>query len=206
VKDSPFRLLPSWAGPLQANPIEARWQILSGELLQVRGTDAAGLARSPVLRPTTWPIISARITGIRSCSSPISPTSSPKLHSVFCCSPHSLQVNAARTCPGAAKTRFDAPHFPHTASIRVLPCFTATVFRSIASFTRRSVSSRIDCFVISRFLPLLSLRYREPPHTVRIAPFRRRDAIALLNKAPIWGHGVAKIRDCPLATTLLACR
>ena len=49
---------------------------------------------------------------------------------------------ATRTCPGAAKTRFGAPHFPHMASIRVLPCFTATVFRSIASFTRRSVSSR----------------------------------------------------------------
>ena len=86
-------------------------------------------------------------------------------HSVFCSSPHSLHVYATRTCPGAAKTRFGAPHFPHMASIRVLPCFTATVFRSIASFTRRSVSSRIDCFDISRFLPLLPPRsYRNQRH------------------------------------------
>jgi len=86
-------------------------------------------------------------------------------HSVFCSSPHSLHVYATRTCPGAAKTRFRAPHFPHMASIRVLPCFTATVFRSIASFTRRSVSSRIDCFDISRFLPLLPPRsYRNQRH------------------------------------------
>jgi hypothetical protein len=86
-------------------------------------------------------------------------------HSVFCSSPHSLHVYATRTCPGAAKTRFGVPHFPHMASIRVLPCFTATVFRSIASFTRRSVSSRIDCFDISRFLPLLPPRsYRNQRH------------------------------------------
>lgn len=86
-------------------------------------------------------------------------------HSVFCSSPHSLHLYATRTCPGAAKTRFGAPHFPHMASIRVLPCFTATVFRSIASFTKRSVSSRIDCFDISRFLPLLPPRsYRNQPH------------------------------------------
>src|SRR6202035_2669788 len=42
-----------------------------------------------------------------------------------------------------------APHFPHIASIRVLPCLTATVFFAIASLTRRSASSRIDCFDIS---------------------------------------------------------
>src|SRR6516164_2025811 len=48
-------------------------------------------------------------------------------HSVFCLSPHSLHVYATRIC----LTRFGAPHFPHMPSIRVLPCFTATVFRSI---------------------------------------------------------------------------
>ena len=74
-------------------------------------------------------------------------------HSVFCLAPHSLHVYGTRTYPGAAKTRFGAPHFPHLASIRVLPCLTAMAFRSKASFTIRSVSSRIDCFDISRLLP-----------------------------------------------------
>jgi hypothetical protein len=34
--------------------------------------------------------------------------------------------------------------------MRVCPCLTLTVFRSNASFTKRSVSSRIACFDISR--------------------------------------------------------
>ena len=46
--------------------------------------------------------------------------------------------------------RFSAPHFPHFASMRVCPCLTLTVFRSNASFTKRSISSRIACFDISR--------------------------------------------------------
>jgi hypothetical protein len=71
-------------------------------------------------------------------------------HNVTCLSPHSLQVNGARICPGEADTRFFAPHFPHVASIRVSPCLTVTAFRSIASLTRRSASSRIACFDISR--------------------------------------------------------
>jgi hypothetical protein len=33
--------------------------------------------------------------------------------------------------------------------MRVCPCLTLTVFRSNASFTKRSVSSRIACFDIS---------------------------------------------------------
>jgi hypothetical protein len=69
-------------------------------------------------------------------------------HNVFCFSPHSLQMYATRTCPRAAETRFGAPHFPHLVSMRVGPCLTVTVFRSNASFTKRSVSSRIACFDI----------------------------------------------------------
>jgi len=79
------------------------------------------------------------------------PSISPGRHNVFCFSPHSLHVYGTRSCPGAAETRFGAPHFPHLASIRVWPCLTVTVFRSNASFTRRSVSSRIACFDISEF-------------------------------------------------------
>src|SRR6516164_9849690 len=57
-----------------------------------------------------------------------------------------------RTCPAAAETRFSAPHFRHLLSIRVLPCLTVRFLRSNASFTKRSVSSRIACFYISHFL------------------------------------------------------
>jgi hypothetical protein len=38
--------------------------------------------------------------------------------------------------------------------MRVCPCLTVTVFRSKASFTKRSVSSRIACFDISRLFCL----------------------------------------------------
>jgi hypothetical protein len=69
-------------------------------------------------------------------------------HSAFCSCPHSLQVNEGRSSPFAADTRFDAPHFPHLASMRVSPCFTVTDFFAIASRTSRSFSSRIDCFDI----------------------------------------------------------
>lgn len=79
------------------------------------------------------------------------PSASPGRHKVFCFSPHSLHVYGTRTCPGAAETRLGAPHFPHLVSIRVWPCLTVTVFRSSASLTRRSVSSRIACFDISEF-------------------------------------------------------
>ena len=41
---------------------------------------------------------------------------------VSCLCPHSLQVNFTRVIPFAAERRFGAPHFPHFASIRVLPC------------------------------------------------------------------------------------
>src|ERR1700733_2822837 len=85
-----------------------------------------------------------------------------KPQKVFCRAPHSLHVNSTRTCPGAAKTRFGAPHFPHLASIRVRPCLTMMPFRSIASFTRRSVSSCIDCFDISLFPPC----YYHGPHVI----------------------------------------
>ena len=71
-------------------------------------------------------------------------------HNVFCFSPHSLHLYCTRTWPGGANTRFSAPHFPHFASMRVCPCLTLTVFRSNASFTKRSISSRIACFDISR--------------------------------------------------------
>src|SRR5580704_19612710 len=71
---------------------------------------------------------------------------------VLCSSPHSLHVNGTRSCPGPADTRFSAPHFLHLLSIRVVPCFIVRLLRSNASFTRRSVSSRIACFDISYFL------------------------------------------------------
>src|SRR5580704_3410330 len=45
------------------------------------------------------------------------------------------------------------------ASIRVLPCLTATVLRSSASRTSRSASSRCDCFDIVALLP----RWRHGP-------------------------------------------
>src|SRR5215813_4279054 len=48
--------------------------------------------------------------------------------------------------------RFSVPHFRHLLSIRVSPCLTVRVLRSNASFTKRSDSSRISCFDISRFL------------------------------------------------------
>jgi hypothetical protein len=49
--------------------------------------------------------------------------------------------------------RFSAPHFAHLLSIRVLPCLMVMALRSNASFTKRSVASRIACFdIISCFL------------------------------------------------------
>jgi len=49
--------------------------------------------------------------------------------------------------------RFSAPHFAHLLSIRVWPCLMVMALRSNASFTKRSVSSRIACFdIISCFL------------------------------------------------------
>jgi hypothetical protein len=80
---------------------------------------------------------------------------SDSYHNVFCFSPHSLHVYGTRTCPGGAETRFGAPHLPHLVSMRVSPCFTLTVFRSNASFTKRSVSSRIACFELSRLFAFL---------------------------------------------------
>src|ERR1700676_4410268 len=48
--------------------------------------------------------------------------------------------------------RLGAPHFPHTVSIRVLPCFTTMALRAMVSRIRRSASSRIDCFDIRFYL------------------------------------------------------
>ena len=73
---------------------------------------------------------------------------------VFCPSPHSLHLYSTRTSPGSAETRFDAPHFRHLASIRVWHCVTVRILRSNASFTRRSVSSRIACFDMAFFASL----------------------------------------------------
>jgi hypothetical protein len=94
-------------------------------------------------------------------------------HKVFCFSPHSLHLYGTRTSPGSAETRFDAPHFPHLASIRVRHCLTVTVLRSKASFTRRSVSSRITCFDMPRFLCISFPRSRLhllPYHNVEGKP------------------------------------
>ena len=52
------------------------------------------------------------------------------------------------------------PHFRHLLSIRVLPCLTVRVLLSNASFTKRSVSSRIVCFDISLFLTFLRRFHR----------------------------------------------
>ena len=62
-----------------------------------------------------------------------------------------------RTWPCPAATRFSAPHFAHLLSMRVLPCLMVIDLRSNASFTSRSVSSRIACFDISRFLALCTI-------------------------------------------------
>jgi hypothetical protein len=79
---------------------------------------------------------------------------------VRCFSPHCLHVYGTRTCPWAAETRFSAPHFAHLLSIRVLPRLIAMALRSIASFTKRSVSSRIACFDISRSLAFCKIGHR----------------------------------------------
>ena len=50
-----------------------------------------------------------------------------RLQSVSCLCPHSLQTNLTRVEPFSAESRFGAPHLPHIASIRVLPCFTTRV-------------------------------------------------------------------------------
>jgi hypothetical protein len=53
--------------------------------------------------------------------------------------------------------------------MRVLPRVTVRVLRSNASFTRRSVSSRIACFDISRFLTFCAIGHtgsREPQQRV----------------------------------------
>src|SRR5947209_1192636 len=50
--------------------------------------------------------------------------------------------------------RFGAPHFPHVASILVLPCLITMTFFSMVSRIRRSASSRIDCFDICPHLPM----------------------------------------------------
>jgi hypothetical protein len=79
---------------------------------------------------------------------------------VRCFSPHCLHVYGTRTCPWAAETRFSAPHFAHLLSIRVLPRLIAMALCSIASFTKRSVSSRIACFDISLSLAFCKIGHR----------------------------------------------
>ena len=72
--------------------------------------------------------------------------------SASCLCPHCLQANFTRVAPFSAEIRFGAPHFPHTVSMRVLPCFTTRALRSMVSRIRRSASSRIDCFDIRSHL------------------------------------------------------
>ncbi len=69
-------------------------------------------------------------------------------HSVSCWCPHCLQANFTRVAPFSAEIRLGAPHLPQSVSMRVLPCFTTMVLRSMVSRIRRSASSRIDCFDI----------------------------------------------------------
>ena len=51
-------------------------------------------------------------------------------YSVSCFCPQFLQTNLTRVSPRAACTRLGAPHLPHTASMRVLPCFMVSALRS----------------------------------------------------------------------------
>src|SRR6202167_1954662 len=74
-----------------------------------------------------------------------------EIQSVSCLCPHCLQANFTRVAPFSAETRFGAPHLPHTASMRVLPCLMTRALRSMVSRISRSASSRIDCFDIRQY-------------------------------------------------------
>jgi hypothetical protein len=69
------------------------------------------------------------------------------------------------------------------ALMRVCPCLTVTFFRSKASFTKRSVSSRIACFDISRlFAYCTAINAIEHLHARRQSPSKiihwaRRQAV-----------------------------
>src|SRR5262245_42344213 len=69
-------------------------------------------------------------------------------HNVLCWWPQSLHLYSTRVSPDSAMTRLAAPHLLHFTSSRVLPFVTAN-FRASASFTRRSLSSRICAFVMA---------------------------------------------------------
>jgi hypothetical protein len=75
-----------------------------------------------------------------------------------------LRIACTCTAPepalGPPTTRFSAPHFAHLLSIRVLPRLIAMALCSIASFTKRSVSSRIACFDISGSLAFCKIGHR----------------------------------------------
>jgi hypothetical protein len=96
---------------------------------------------------------------------------------VDCSSPHSSHLYGTRVSPLAARTRFNLPHFRHLLSIRVLPRVTVRDLRSNASLTRRSASSRIACFDISRFLALSGIGHTDPHEP------RQRVLKALKNQA-----------------------
>jgi hypothetical protein len=102
---------------------------------------------------------------------------------VLCSSPHSLHAYGTRTCPWAAETRFSAPHFAHLLSIRVLPCLMVMALRSNASFTKRSVSSRIACFDISRFLVFCAIG-----HTAGRGPRQRTCWVTIVLIDVLLGH------------------
>jgi hypothetical protein len=109
---------------------------------------------------------------------------------VRCFSPHCLHVYGTRTCPWAAETRFSAPHFAHLLSIRVLPRLIAMALCSIASFTKRSVSSRIACFDISRSLAFCKIGHRagrgprQRRCCYRATPSRKVAYLSLMVNAP----------------------
>src|SRR5262249_44846715 len=68
-------------------------------------------------------------------------------HIVRCWWPHSLHLYSTRLSPTGILTRFGAPHLPHFSSRRASTLVTVTDLRSSASFTSRSISSRLSCFV-----------------------------------------------------------
>jgi hypothetical protein len=120
-----------------AGPSGRLWQgrpaALDRRAVEVEVVEVAGLvvARSRMAETATWP-------GRKHLSR----------QKVVCLWPQSLQAYSTRLCPDSAETRLGAPHLLHLTSIRVLPCVIGT-FRAIASFTKRSDSSRIASFDIA---------------------------------------------------------
>jgi hypothetical protein len=115
--------------------------------------DALDAWWNSVSRKAEFPSHKATATFAKSSNKPQISRAAGRAYRVSCLCPHSLQANLTRVASFSAKIRLGAPHLPQTASIRVLPCFTTSGLRAMASRIRRSASSRIDCFDIYPHLP-----------------------------------------------------